>query len=231
MTKDKKTDSNFPHSASHDDHKHLKNVNELNKKDPIHHHEDHHGHDHHHHHDHGHDHGHDHSHDHNHNHSHGHSHDHKHEVIEAKPLTKELTGAEKQARKGKNKRVANVSKAGEKKAFATLKLLRTSPRKLDLVAALIRNQNVADALTQLNFSRKRIAKPVKELLKSVIANAENNHNLNIDNLVISKVIVGKGLVMKRIHTRARGRAFKIRKPFSNITIEVTELQATARRAV
>lgn len=219
MTKDKKTDHNLSHSFPVDTHEHDKDVINATKHkkhdhthDAGHKHDDHHGHDHDHsHHDHSHDHGHDHGHD-----DHNHSHDHSNKVVE---ISKE----EKQARKGKNKKSATESKVGAKRAFATLKMLRVSPRKLGLVAGLIRGKHVDEALEQLTFSNKRIAKAVKELLKSVIANAENNHNLNIDHLYIDKVIVGKGIVMKRIHTRARGRAFRIRKYFSNITIEVVEL--------
>jgi large subunit ribosomal protein L22 len=226
MTKDKKTDHNISHSFPVDTHEHDKDVINAtkNKKhdhthDAGHRHDDHHGHDHDHsHHDHSH-HGHDHSHDnHSHSHDHNHDHDHKHDN-KVVPISKE----EKQARKGKNKKSATESKVGAKRAFATLKMLRVSPRKLGLVAGLIRGKHVNEALEQLTFSNKRIAKAVKELLRSAIANAENNHNLNIDYLYVDKVIVGKGIVMKRIHTRARGRAFRVRKYFSNITIEVVEL--------
>lgn len=102
--------------------------------------------------------------------------------------------------------------------------LRVSPRKLGLVAGLIRNKHVNDALVQLSFSKKRIAKDVLKCLQSAVANAENNHNLDIDNLVVSEVLVGKALVMKRFSPRARGRGFRIKKPFSNLSIKLVELR-------
>lgn len=117
--------------------------------------------------------------------------------------------------KTKRKYAANQS-------FATLRSLRSSPRKVALVAGLIRGQSAASALQQLTFSRKSVALPVKELLKSAIANAENNHNLDIDRLFVKEVLVGKGIVMKRFAARARGRASRIEKPFSNITIVLEE---------
>ncbi|MDX1949508.1 MAG: 50S ribosomal protein L22 [Rickettsiales bacterium] len=107
-------------------------------------------------------------------------------------------------------------------AFATLRSLRCSPRKVALVAGLIRGASAGNALQQLTFSRKAVAKPVKELLKSAIANAENNHNLDIDRLFVKEVLVGKGIVMKRFAARARGRSSRIEKPFSNITIVLEE---------
>jgi len=110
----------------------------------------------------------------------------------------------------------------DNEAKATLRSLRTSPQKLGLVAELIRGRNVEDALTQLTFSRKAVARDVKKLLQSAIANAENNHNLDVDLLYVSDVQVGRGLVMKRIRARARGRAARILKPFSNISITVAE---------
>lgn len=102
--------------------------------------------------------------------------------------------------------------------------LRVSPQKLNLVADLIRKSHVQEALVQLQFSKRRISKDVKKLLESVIANAENNHGLDIDNLYISEVKVGKSLVMKRFRARARGRGAKILKPFSNIEIIVREIE-------
>ncbi len=113
-------------------------------------------------------------------------------------------------------------KYAQNQAFATLRSLRCSPRKVALVAGLIRGSSAANALQQLTFSRKAVAKPVKELLKSAIANAENNHNLDIDRLFVKEVLVGKGIVMKRFQARARGRASRIEKPFSNITIVLEE---------
>jgi large subunit ribosomal protein L22 len=110
-----------------------------------------------------------------------------------------------------------------KNANATAKLLRVSPRKLNLVAGFIRNMKVSEALMQLTFSRKRIAKDVKKCLQSAIANAENNFGLDIDNLVVTNATVGKALVMKRFMARGRGKAGKIDKFFSNLYITVTEV--------
>ena len=107
-------------------------------------------------------------------------------------------------------------------AQSIAKSLRVSPRKLNLVAQSIRNMKVADAMVQLSFSPKRIAKDVKQCLQSAIANAENNFGLDIDSLVISSATVGKALVMKRIMIKARGRAARINKFFSNLYITVTE---------
>src|SRR5512144_2304594 len=102
---------------------------------------------------------------------------------------------------------------GENEAKAVTKMLRISPQKLNLVAALIRGKAVAAALADLQFSRKRIAKDVRKCLESAIANAENNHDLDVDDLVVVQAHVGKGLVMKRFSPRARGRAGRIHKPF------------------
>jgi large subunit ribosomal protein L22 len=109
-------------------------------------------------------------------------------------------------------------------AQASARLLRVSPRKLNLVAASIRNMKASDALVQLTFSKRRIAGDVKKCLRSAIANAENNFGMDIDNLIITSATVGKALVMKRMQTKGRGRAGKILKFFSNLYIEVTELQ-------
>jgi len=116
------------------------------------------------------------------------------------------------------KRVINESQ----QALAKLTSVRVSPRKLGIVAQAIRGLSADKALVQLEFMRRRVAKEVKACLMSAIANAENNHNLNVDDLYVSKVLVGKGLVMKRMRARARGRSGKIIKPFSNITIVVEE---------
>lgn len=116
------------------------------------------------------------------------------------------------------KRVINESQ----QALAKLTSVRVSPRKLGIVAQAIRGMSADKALIQLEFMRKRIAQEVKACLMSAIANAENNHNLNVDDLYVSEVLVGKGLVMKRMRPRARGRSGKIIKPFSNITIKVEE---------
>ena len=101
-------------------------------------------------------------------------------------------------------------------------MLRVSPRKLNLVAAAIRGKSVADALTFLTFDKKRISGDVKKILLSAVANAENNHGLDIDRLVISSAVVGKSLTMKRIRPMAKGRAGRILKPFSRLNICVTE---------
>jgi large subunit ribosomal protein L22 len=105
---------------------------------------------------------------------------------------------------------------------ASSKRLRTSPRKLNLVAATIRNMKASEALVQLTFSKRRIAIDVKKCLQSAIANAENNMGLDIDNLYVLEAWVGKSLVMKRVRPRARGRSAKINKPFSNLYITVSE---------
>ena len=112
-------------------------------------------------------------------------------------------------------------------AMAKVRTLRTSARKLNLVAQSIRGLKVQRALNELEFSHKRIAKDVRKALYSAISNAENNHNLDIDNLVVAEAFVGKGLVMKRFSARARGRASRIEKPFSEITIVVRELGEAA----
>jgi len=105
--------------------------------------------------------------------------------------------------------------------------IRTSPRKLNLVAQSIRGQNAETALATLTFSPKRIAQTVKKVLESAIANAENNHDLDVDSLVVSEASVGKNLTMKRFHARARGRGARIEKPFSQVTIIVEEKRKAA----
>ena len=105
--------------------------------------------------------------------------------------------------------------------------IRVSPQKLNLVAALIRGKKVNAALADLTFSRKRIAGDVKKTLESAIANAENNHDLDVDALVVKEAYVGKALVMKRFSPRARGRVGTIHKAFSNLTIVVREVEETA----
>ena len=107
-------------------------------------------------------------------------------------------------------------------AMAVCHSIRTSPRKLNLVAQTIRGLNAEKAVAELSFSKKRIAKVVLAVLQSAIANAENNHQLNIDKLFVSEAFVGKGLVMKRMHARGRGRGARVLKPFSNMTIIVAE---------
>ncbi|HKF99672.1 MAG: 50S ribosomal protein L22 [Microvirga sp.] len=113
----------------------------------------------------------------------------------------------------------------ESEAKAVARMLRVSPQKLNLVAQLIRGKKVATALADLEFSQKRISREVRKCLESAIANAENNHDLDVDDLVVSQAFVGKALVLKRFHARARGRGARILKPFSNLTIVVREVAA------
>ena len=115
----------------------------------------------------------------------------------------------------------------DNEAKAILRTVRTSPQKLNLVAAQIRGMKVDKALAELSFSRKRIAGPVKKTLESAIANAENNHNLDPDALVVAEAFVGNALVMKRFKARARGRGARVMKPFSHLTIVVREVEETA----
>tara|TARA_B100000686_G_C16311274_1_gene723459 strand:- start:34 stop:402 length:369 start_codon:yes stop_codon:yes gene_type:complete len=112
----------------------------------------------------------------------------------------------------------------EKRAIAKAKNIRTSGQKLNLVARSIRGQNIKQAIDQLAFSRKRIAKQVLKVLNSAIANAENNFGLDIDRLVVDEAYVGKSIVMKRMRARARGRAARILKPFSKLTIILKEVE-------
>lgn len=112
----------------------------------------------------------------------------------------------------------------DNEAQAVVQRIRVSPQKLNLVAASIRGKKVERALADLTFSRKRIAKDVKKALESAIANAENNHDLDVDDLVVKEAHVGKALVMKRFKARARGRANRIIKPFSNLTIVVRQVE-------
>ncbi len=110
----------------------------------------------------------------------------------------------------------------ENEAQAVLNRVRISPQKLNLVASSIRGLHVDEAINQLTFSPKRISNDVKKLLESAVANAENNHGLDIDNLYVKEAWVGKSMVMKRFRARARGRGARIMKPFSNLTIVVKE---------
>lgn len=112
----------------------------------------------------------------------------------------------------------------DNEAKAELRMVRISPIKLNLVAGLIRGLKVEKALANLTFSKKRISEDVKKLLESAIANAENNHGLDVDSLVITEASVGKAMVMKRFRARARGRGAKILKPFSNMRIVVREVE-------
>jgi large subunit ribosomal protein L22 len=115
----------------------------------------------------------------------------------------------------------------ENEAKAVARNLRISPQKLNLVAAMIRGKKVQTALTELEFSRKRIAVDVRKCLMSAVANAENNHGLDVDDLVVSEAWVGKNLVMKRFHARGRGKSSSIMKPFAEITVVVRETAAAA----
>ena len=119
----------------------------------------------------------------------------------------------------------NPRRVAENEAMAKTSMLRVSPQKLNLVAAMIRGKKVEKALADLTFSKRRIAGDVKKCLQSAIANAENNHNLDVDSLVVAEAWVGKNLVMKRGRPRARGRFGKIMKPFSELTITVRQIDA------
>ena len=121
----------------------------------------------------------------------------------------------------------NPRRVADNEAMAKLRMLRTSPQKLNLVAGLIRGKKVDKALNDLTFSKKRIAEDVKKCLQSAIANAENNHGLDVDELIVAEAYVGKNLVMKRGRPRARGRFGKIMKPFSEITIKVRQVEEQA----
>ena len=109
-------------------------------------------------------------------------------------------------------------------AQAITRNIRVSPRKLNLVAALIRGRRAQDAVATLTFSKRRIAQTVKKTLESAIANAENNHRLDVDQLVVARAEVGRAIVMKRFHARGRGRSARVEKWFSHLTIVVAEQQ-------
>jgi large subunit ribosomal protein L22 len=115
----------------------------------------------------------------------------------------------------------------DNEAKAVLRMLRGSGQKLNLVATQIRGKKVEKALAELTFSNKRIAGPVKKTLESAIANAENNHGLEPDNLVVAEAYVGDSLVMKRFMARGRGKSARVEKPFSNLTIVVRQVEETA----
>ena len=121
----------------------------------------------------------------------------------------------------------NPRRVAENEAMAVNRMLRTSPQKLNLVAAMIRGKRVERALAELTFSKRRIAIDVKKTLESAIANAENNHNLDVDELVVAEAHVGKNLVLKRGRPRARGRFGRIQKPFSQLTIKVRQVEEQA----
>ena len=125
---------------------------------------------------------------------------------------------------GKKKRERDLP---ENEAKAVARMLRVSPQKLNLVAQMIRGKKAAAALADLEFSQKRISVEVRKCLESAIANAENNHDLDVDELVVHEAFVGKALVLKRFHPRGRGRMGKILKPFSNLTIVVRQVESQA----
>ena len=118
----------------------------------------------------------------------------------------------------------NPRRVADNEAMAVLRMLRTSPQKLNLVAGLIRGKKVDKALADLTFSKRRIAGDVKKCLQSAIANAENNHNLDVDALVVAEASVGKSITMKRFHARGRGKSTRILKPFSRLRIVVREIE-------
>ena len=121
----------------------------------------------------------------------------------------------------------NARRVADNEAMAKVRMLRTSGQKLNLVAQMIRGKKVDKALSDLTFSKKRIADDVKKCLQSAIANAENNHDLDVDELIVAEAWVGKNMTMKRGRPRARGRFGKILKPFSELTILVREVEEQA----
>lgn len=125
---------------------------------------------------------------------------------------------------GKSK---NPRRVAENEAQAISKMLKTSPQKLNLVAGMIRNKPVGKALSDLTFSKRRVAVDVKKTLQSAIANAENNHGLDVDELIVVEAYVGKNLVLKRGRPRGRGKFGKLLKPFSQITIKVRQVEEQA----
>jgi large subunit ribosomal protein L22 len=122
---------------------------------------------------------------------------------------------------------ARERRLGDNEAMAFAKMMRTSPQKLNLVAAMIRGKEASKAVADLTFSKRRIAGEVKKVVQAAIANAENNHQLDVDRLVVKEATVGKALVMKRFRPRARGRGARIIKPFSNLTVILREKEETA----
>ena len=119
-------------------------------------------------------------------------------------------------------KTANAPRIAENEAMAFGKMIRSSARKLNLVAELIRGKSAQAAVADLTFSKRRVAEEVKKVLQSAIANAENNHQLDVDRLYVAHATVGRALVMKRFHARARGRGARVEKPFSNLTVIVRE---------
>ena len=128
---------------------------------------------------------------------------------------------------GKPKRERTLA---ETEARAVVRNLRVSPRKLNLVAQMIRGKKVETALADLEFSRKRIAQDVRKCVMSAVANAENNHQLDVNDLIVSQAYVGKNLVMRRFHARGRGKMSPIEKPFAQLTVVVKEVRAPAGEA-
>jgi len=121
----------------------------------------------------------------------------------------------------------NPRRVAENEAMAVSRMLRTSPQKLNLVAAMIRGKPVEKAISDLTFSKKRISEDVLKTLQSAVANAENNHGLDVDELIVAEAWVGKNLTMKRGRPRARGRFGKILKPFAQVTIKVRQVEEQA----
>ncbi len=124
-------------------------------------------------------------------------------------------------------KLAGERRLADNEAMAFAKMMRTSPQKLNLVAAMIRGKEASKAVADLTFSKRRIAGEVKKVVQAAIANAENNHQLDVDRLVVKEATVGKALVMKRFRPRARGRGARIVKPFSNLTVILREKEETA----
>lgn len=122
---------------------------------------------------------------------------------------------------------ANKKRTADNEAMAMAKYIKTSPQKLDLVAQTIRGKNAGKALVDLEFSNRRVAEDVRKVLQSAVANAENNHGLDVDRLYVAEAYTGKSITMKRFRARARGRAARILKPFSRLTIVVREREDAA----
>ena len=125
---------------------------------------------------------------------------------------------------------ANKSRTAANEAMAMAKYIKTSPQKLDLVAATIRGKDAGKALVDLEFSSRRVAEDVRKVLQSAIANAENNHGLDVDRLYVAEAYTGKSITMKRFRARARGRAARILKPFARMTIVVREREDAASKS-
>ena len=123
-------------------------------------------------------------------------------------------------------REKNKRRESDNEAKAVLKNIRVSPQKLNLVAQMIRKETASNAISILQFSKRRISNVVEKALRSAISNAENNHSLDIDKLIVKEAYVGKGIVMKRFHARARGRGARILKPFSHLTILLSEQESS-----